>query len=74
MKRVNARVLPKDMKLLQKSRRVEVAREMLVNVAEDPTFIKRIITGAETWVYNYDVESVQQPSEWQKLIETDNKY
>ena len=66
MERVNARVLPKDMKRLQKSRRVEVAREMLVNVVEDPTFIKRIITGAETWVYNYDVESVQQPSEWQK--------
>ncbi|KAJ8962716.1 hypothetical protein NQ318_001114 [Aromia moschata] len=48
-----------SLKLLQKyfgesysienaKRRVEVAKEMLANVADDPTFIKRIITGDET--------------------------
>ena len=26
---------------------------MLDNVAEDPTYIKRIITNDETWVYEY---------------------
>ena len=29
---------------------------MLANVADDPTFIKRINIGDETWVYEYDVE------------------
>ncbi|KAJ8951675.1 hypothetical protein NQ318_012216 [Aromia moschata] len=37
---------------------------MLANVADDPTFIKRMITGDETWVYEYDVETAQQSSEW----------
>ena len=37
---------------------------MLANVADDPTFIKRIITGDVTWVYEYDIETAQQSSEW----------
>lgn len=49
-KRVNARLIPKDLNLLQKRRRVEVAKTMLEILAADPTFIKRIITGDELWV------------------------
>ena len=63
MKRFAARLVPKDLNLLQKERRVEVAKEMLANVADDPTFIKRIITGDKTWVHEYDVETAQQSSE-----------
>ena len=36
----------------------------IANVTDDPTFIKRIITGDETWVDKYDVETAQQSSEW----------
>ena len=44
--------------------RIEIAKELLDNEAMDPTFIKRIITGDEAWIYEYDAETVQQPSEW----------
>ena len=64
MKRIAARLVPKDLNFLQKARRVEVAEEMLANVTDHPTFIKRVITGDETWVYEYDVETAQQSSEW----------
>ena len=37
---------------------------MLDNIADEPTFIKRIITGDETWVYEYDIETAQQSSKW----------
>lgn len=37
---------------------------MLDNVTEDPIFIKRIITDDEQWVYEYEMETVQQYSEW----------
>ena len=50
MKCVAARLVPKDLNFLQNERQVEVAKEMLANVADDPTFIKRIITDDETWV------------------------
>ena len=41
---------------------------MLNNVAEDPTFIKSIITGDETLVYDYGVETVQQSTESRSKI------
>ena len=63
MKQVAAKLVPKDLNFLQKERRVEVAKEMLANVADDPTFIKRIITGDQTWVYENDVKTAQQSSE-----------
>ena len=62
MKRVAARLVPKDLNFLQKERRVEVAKEILANVSDEPAFIKRIITGDETWIYEYDVETAQQSS------------
>ena len=43
---------------------VYVLGMMFANAADDPTFIKRIITGDETWVYKYDVKTAQQSSEW----------
>ncbi|XP_031639223.1 histone-lysine N-methyltransferase SETMAR-like [Contarinia nasturtii] len=62
MTRVAARLVPEELTFEQKERRVAVAKEMLGNVSEDPNFIKRIITGDETWIYEYDVETSQQSS------------
>lgn len=42
-----------------KNCRVEIAEEMLDNVADDPIVIKRIISSDDTGVYKYDVENVQ---------------
>ncbi|XP_011053283.1 PREDICTED: uncharacterized protein LOC105145454, partial [Acromyrmex echinatior] len=64
MKRVAARLVPKDLNFLQKLNRVKVAEDMLEQVNSDPTFIKRIITGDETWVYEFDMQISQQASEW----------
>ena len=37
---------------------------MLERVNSNPTFIKRIVTGNETWVYEFDMQTSQQASEW----------
>lgn len=46
---------------------------MLHNVAKNPTYIKRIITCDEMWIYEYDVENVQQYQRMalQKSVETE---
>ena len=49
---------------MQKRDRVDVAKDMLSKVDSDPSFIKRIITGDETWIYGYDAHSRHQASEW----------
>lgn len=64
MRRVAARLVPKELNFLQKQRRVEVAKQMIANADSDPTFMKRIITGDETWVYEFDMPTSQQSSEW----------
>lgn len=61
MRRVSARLVPKLLNFLQKEQRKTVAKEML---AMTDTDIQHIITGDETWVYEYDVETAQQSSEW----------
>lgn len=64
LKRVASRLVPKKLNFIQKQRRVDVAKEMISNADSDPTFIECIITGDEVWVYEYDVETAQQSSEW----------
>lgn len=64
MKRVASRMVPKSLNFFQRERRKMVASEMIQNADNDSTFMKRIITGDETWVYEYDMETAQQSSEW----------
>lgn len=58
MKRVSAKLVPRDLSLLQKRRRVAIAKEMLDNVVVAVTFINRIITGDETCAYEHEMETV----------------
>lgn len=64
MRRVAARLVPKDLNFLQMEHRNRVCEDMLERVNLDPTFIGRVITGDETWVYEYDMQTSQQSSEW----------
>lgn len=64
LRRVAAKLVPKDLNFMQKRDRVDIAKDMISKAQSDPTFIKRIITGDETWVYEYDTQSRHQASEW----------
>ena len=48
LRRIAAKLVPKDLNFMQKRDRVDVAKDMLSKVDCDPSFIKRIITGDET--------------------------
>ena len=64
MERVAAKFVSKLLNFKQKQRRMEVAQESLNEVNDDAELLKRIITGDETWVYGYDVETKSQSSQW----------
>ena len=59
-----AKFIPKLFTVEQKTLRFEVAQDNLEMVADDKNVLKKIITGDESWVYGYDPETKQQPSEW----------
>lgn len=50
--------MPKDLNFLQNPRGIEVAKEMIKNVAKHPMFIKRTYTDDEVSVCEYDSATV----------------
>ncbi len=64
MKRVAAKFVPKLLNFDQKERRMSIAQELLNDVNDDPDLLKRVITGDESWVYGYDIETKAQSSQW----------
>ena len=48
----------------QKENRVEISQELLASANGNENFLKKIVTGDETWVYGYDVETKMQSSQW----------
>ncbi|XP_061622848.1 protein GVQW3-like [Phyllopteryx taeniolatus] len=41
----------------QKARRVSVCRDLLEKIQDEPEFLGRIVTGYETWLFQYDPET-----------------
>jgi len=60
LRQVAAKLVPKELNFMQKRDRVVIAKDMISKAESDPTFIKRIITRDETWVYEYDTQSRHQ--------------
>jgi hypothetical protein len=46
----------------QKQQNVNLCLELREKTNKDPTFICRIITSEESWIYSYDQETNQQSS------------
>jgi len=64
MRRVSAKFVPRLLTDDQKENRIEISHELLANVNGNENFLKDIITGDETGVYGYDVETKVQSSQW----------
>ena len=63
MHRVAAKFVPCLLTEEQKQNRVTGSQELLDRSNTDENFLKNVITGDETWVYGYDVETKVQSSQ-----------
>jgi predicted DNA-binding protein YlxM (UPF0122 family) len=64
MSRIEAKYVLRLLEDEQKQIRVHVGQELSNRANEDEKFSENIITGYETWVYGYDVETKVQSSQW----------
>jgi len=64
MHRVGAKFVPRLLTPEQKEHCVAICYELRQRAVDDPSFISRVITGDESWVYGYDPETKQQSSQW----------
>jgi len=63
MCRVSEKFVPRLLTDDQKKNRVEISQKLLANVNGNENFLKNVITGDETLVYGYDVETKMQSSQ-----------
>ena len=64
VRKICVKLVPKNLSDEQKDNRVLVSREILDHVTSEPDFLQGVITGCETWVFEYDLTTKRQSSEW----------
>lgn len=65
MKKVSARWVPRNLSAVQKADRVAACRDFSNLCGDEPDdIISRLVTGDETWVHMYDLESKIESMEW----------
>ena len=64
MHRVAAKFVPRLMTSNQQAYRVQFCQDLLDHSKNDKEFLSKIISGDESWVYGYDVETNVQSSQW----------
>ena len=64
MRKVCAKMVPKILSEEQKQRRVNFCKDMLETIAGDADILGQVITGDETWVFQYDPETKRQSMLW----------
>ena len=57
MRPVSVKFIPKLLSDEQKQHRLQVVQEMINRSKNDPDLLNRVITGDESWVYGYDLET-----------------
>jgi len=64
MGRNTAKFVPRLLNSDERDHRVQACAELQKAVRHDLNFLSRVITGDESWLYNYGTQTKQQSSEW----------
>ena len=64
MRKVCAKMVPKNLTTEQKANRRDVCLDLLDRLEREPEFFSRVITGDESWIFEYDPETKRQSREW----------
>ena len=52
----------------QKQRHVQVCQDILEQLETEPNWLKRIVTGYESWIFEYDPLTKLQSFEWKSAL------
>ena len=63
MRKICAKLVPKNLSVEQKANRLEICQDLLGRLEIEPNFLNKVITGDESWVFDYDPET-KQSEEW----------
>ncbi|ROT70225.1 hypothetical protein C7M84_011507, partial [Penaeus vannamei] len=60
MRKVCAKMVPKLLNDDQKDQRMQVCQDILERLETEPDFLRRVIIGDESWIFEYDPETKHQ--------------
>lgn len=66
LRNIAGKLVPKELNAIQKRDRIDIADDMISKVESDPSFIRRIITGDEIWIYENDQDESKKPRSFQE--------
>ena len=52
----------------QKERPVQVCQDILEQLETEPKLLKRVVTGDESWIFEYDPLTKRQSLEWKSAL------
>jgi len=64
MRKICAKLVPKNLSVGQKANRFEIFQDLLGRLKIEPNFLDKVITGDESWAFDYDPETKRQSAEW----------
>ena len=60
MRKVCAKMVPKLLSEDQKQQRLAVCQDIIEHLEDDPDLLRRVNTGDESWIFEYDPETKRQ--------------
>ena len=67
MRKICAKMVPRLLNEQQKERCVQVCHDILEELETEPNLLGRVITGDESWIFEYDLETKRQSLQWKSL-------
>ena len=64
MRKVCAKMVPKLLSEDKKQQRVTICQAIIERLEDDPDLLGRVITGDESWIFEYDPENKRQSRQW----------
>ena len=68
MKKICTKMVPRLLNEGQKERRVQVCQDILEQLETEPNLVKRVVTGDELWIFEYDPVTKRQSLEWKSAL------
>jgi histone-lysine N-methyltransferase SETMAR len=72
-RKVCARFVPHKLTDAEKALRIQHSKDIIKEAKNDPNFLFNIVTGDETWCFQYDPETKRQSAEWKAPSEPNPK-
>ena len=64
MRKLCAKIVHRNLKNEEKENRKDACLHLLESIQSDRNFLKNVITGDKTWIFEYDPEAKRQSKEW----------